>query len=73
MTDRPTTRATDAQVERWAETGTGYSLEEGTTSPDERIVNVINGDATEHYVVTDAQAERLQQAAREHGTNPSPG
>ena len=58
------TEATDAQVERWAETGTGYTLEA-------EHVSVANGDATERYRLTAAQRTRLQQAAGEHETDPT--
>lgn len=77
-------RATDAQIERWAETGTGYSLEVGDgdevrSSPrdgvasDERVVRVVNGDEVERYCITRAQAERLEQAAQEHGAKTDDG
>ena len=54
------TQASDAEVERWAEVGNGYTLE------GEDIVSVMNGAKQDRYRITPAQAARLKQASEEH-------
>ena len=51
--------ASDAEVERWAETGNGYTVEG-------QVVAVASGGETLRYAITEAQAKRLTQAAAEH-------